>query len=108
MMAHMQAPSGNASLNPWTLIRLTALLAAVLVFGLAGLEPGVRTVGGLLVGLAAAQAVRRVHGTRSACEVSSQLSLPWGLTLAAVQAGAGLVMLGWPGVVLRLLGVPSP
>ena len=107
MMAHMQAHSGKTSLNPWVLIRLTAVLAAVLVFGLAGLEPGVRTVGALLAGFAVVQAVRRVYGSRSGCEVSGQLSLASALALAVVQGSVGLVMLVRPDVILGLLGVSS-
>jgi hypothetical protein len=102
-MARMEPPDASVSFNPWVLVRLAAVLTALLVFGLAGLEPGIRTVGGLLMGFAFVQAVRRVHGSRSTCEISGQLSLRLALALALVQAGAGLVMLVRPALILAML-----
>lgn len=107
-MSPMNSRDAQGSRIPWPLLRLAALLAVMLVFGLAGLIPGVRAAGGALAAFAVVQVARRFTGTPTACEVSGQLATGPALLLAAVQAGIGLVMLGRPTMVLGVLGVPVP
>jgi hypothetical protein len=105
IMKAMDSPGANQPRNPWPFLRLAALVVVILVFGMAGVGPGIRTAGGALILFAALQLLRRFRGSTASCEVSGQLSLRPAMLLAAVQAGAGVVMLVWPAVVLGLLGV---
>ncbi len=93
---------------PWPLLRLAAIITVVLVTGLAGLEPGVRTAGGLLILFAVIQLLRRYAGNASSCEVSGQLPVGPALMLAVVQILAGAVMLWWVGEILNWMGVGLP
>jgi hypothetical protein len=93
---------------PWPLLRLAAIIAVVLVTGLAGLEPGVRTAGGLLILFALIQLLRRYVGNTASCEVSGQLPVGPALILAVVQILAGTVMLWWAGEMLGWMGVGLP
>ncbi|OOG24955.1 hypothetical protein B1C78_07740 [Thioalkalivibrio denitrificans] len=95
----------RAGTNPWPFIRIAALCVVILVMGLAGPVPGLRTAGGMLVVFAGLQLVRRYRRTQAACEVSGQLPVAPAVLMAAAQAGIGLVLLLWPDAVLRLLGV---
>lgn len=90
---------------PWPLLRLAAIITVVLVTGLAGLEPGVRTAGGLLILFAVIQLVRRFADHASACEVSGQLPRGPALFVLMVQTGLGLLLLVVPGWVTAVLGV---
>jgi|GEM_PF-4662750 len=93
---------------PWPLVRLAAIIAVVLVTGLAGLEPGVRTAGGLLILFAIIQLLRRYTGSTSSCEVSGQMSSLPALLLLGAQTVLGLFLLVWPGTLLGFLGAGGP
>lgn len=101
----MQAEGDWFSRVPWPLVRLAAWVVVILVFGFAGVHTGIRAIGAMLLVFALIQLARRFGGGAASCEVSGQLSFGPALLLAAVQVGAGVVMLGWPEAVLRLLGV---
>jgi hypothetical protein len=101
----MQTESGWFARIPWPLVRLAAWIVVILVFGFAGVHTGIRAVGAMLLVFALIQLARRFGGNAASCEVSGQLSIGPAVLLAALQVGAGVVMLGWPETVLRLLGV---
>ncbi|WP_018953983.1 hypothetical protein [Thioalkalivibrio sulfidiphilus] len=90
---------------PWPLLRLAAIITVVLVTGLAGLESGLRTAGGLLILLAVIQLLRRYAGNASSCEVSGQLPVGPALFLLMVQIGLGILLLVRPGWIMAVLGV---
>jgi len=90
---------------PWPLLRLAAIITVVLVTGLAGLEPGVRTAGGLLILFAVIQRLRRYAGSASSCEVSGQLPVGPALFLLMAQIGLGILLLVRPGWIMAVLGV---
>jgi len=90
---------------PWPFIRLVGVLVVILVGGMIGFVPGVRVAGGLMILYAAIQAVTHLTGRSSSREDTAQLPLGAVLAVAAVQMGVGIFLLGWPGVVLRMLGV---
>jgi hypothetical protein len=99
--------TGKARIS-WPLVRIAALVLIVLAFGFAGLEAGVRTLGGILLFFAAAQLLRRLYGVRTGCEIPGQVSILPALMLAGAQAGAGVVLLGWPGAILNVMGIEAP
>jgi flagellar biosynthesis protein FliR len=87
------------------LVRLGAWIVVVVAFGSAGVNAGIRAVGAMLLVFALMQVIRRSAGNASSWEPSGRPSAAPVLLLAAVQVGAGVVMLAWPEAVLRLLGV---
>lgn len=109
IMSAMDSHGGNPTRLPWPFVRLAALIAVVLVLGIAGLDTGIRAAGGMLMVFAAAALVRRFGANPArGCEVSGQLPPGPARLVAAVQAVVGLIMLLYPATILRLLGVDGP
>jgi hypothetical protein len=105
----MNASTPAFSATARRMVRLAALLVAVLVFGFAGLHTGIRVVGMLLLAQMATSLYRGFRSSQSetAGECSPLTGLP-AIVIGLLCGIVGVAMLWSPRFVLAALGIPPP